>query len=136
MFVKERKALGSKVARKAQKERPKSMLTSEGMAEDAKVDDGIRTRIKKGLKQLRKAREEEKAAKELQEEVQEKVEISAGASAEENLWKELDESRYAAYLERKLLRPGDEASEFTFGYCKSLASSVGARMFRDIVEFE
>ena len=39
-------------------------------------------------------------------------------------------------LERKLLRPGDEASEFTFGYCKSLAGSVGARMFRDIVVFE
>ena len=39
-------------------------------------------------------------------------------------------------LERKVLRPGDEASEFTFGYCKSLAGSVGARMVRDVVVFE
>ena len=39
-------------------------------------------------------------------------------------------------LERKLLRPGDEASEFTFGYCKSLAGSFGARMARDTVVFE
>ena len=42
------------------------------MAEDAKVDDGTRTRIKKGLKQLRKARDEERAA-ELLEEMQQKV---------------------------------------------------------------
>ena len=39
-------------------------------------------------------------------------------------------------LERKLFRPGDETSEFAFGYCKSLAGSVRARMARDIVVFE
>ena len=62
-------ALWSKVARKAQTKETEVFATSEDMAEDAKVVDGIR--IKKGLKQLRKAKEEERAAKELQEEMQE-----------------------------------------------------------------
>ena len=57
------------------------------MAEDSKVDDGIRTRINKGLKQLRKAREE-RAARELQEEMQEHVEKARELvlRLEENLW--------------------------------------------------
>ena len=46
---------------------------SEGTAEDAK-DDGVRTRLRRALKQLCKDREEEKAAKELQEETQRNVE--------------------------------------------------------------
>ena len=52
------------------------------MAEDAKVDDGIRTGIKKGLKQLRKGREEARAAKELWEEMKENEE-----KAQERVWK-------------------------------------------------
>ena len=58
------------------------------MAEDAKIDDGIRTRIKKGLKQLSKAREEARAAKEPQEEMQKKEEKAKERvlEVEENLW--------------------------------------------------
>ena len=58
------------------------------MAEDAKIDDGIRTRIKKGLKQLSKAREKARAAKELQEEIHENEEKAQERvlEVEENLW--------------------------------------------------
>ena len=51
------------------------------MAED--VEDGDKSRIKKGLKQLRKAREEIRAAKELQEEMQEHVEKASAAIGRE-----------------------------------------------------
>ena len=53
--------------------------------------------MKKGLKQLRKAREEERAAKELQEEMLENVEKAQERVLQlaENLWKELDEYMYS-----------------------------------------
>ena len=56
------------------------MFFSEGMAEDVNVDDGVRTRLRRALKQLRKDTEEEKAAKELREEMQRNVEEGTGAS--------------------------------------------------------
>ena len=65
VLVKEKKSTWVKICIRAQKRETEVYATSEGMAEDAKVDDGIKTRIKKGFKQLRKAREEERAAKEL-----------------------------------------------------------------------
>ena len=58
------------------------------MAEDSKVDDGIRTKIKKKLKQFCKAREE-RAARELQEEMQEHMEKARELllRLEENFWR-------------------------------------------------
>ena len=44
----------------------------EGMAQDAKVEDGDKSRLTKALKQLRKDREEESAARELLEEMRQK----------------------------------------------------------------
>ena len=63
------------------------------MAEDAKVDDGTRTRNKKGLRQLRKAREEEKTTRELQKEMQENLEKAHERVLQmaENLWREVED---------------------------------------------
>ena len=43
------------------------------MADDAKVEDGDKGRLRKALKQLRKDREEKSAARELLEEVQQDI---------------------------------------------------------------
>ena len=53
---------------------------SEGMTQDAKVYDGVRTRLRRALKQLQKDRKDEKVAKEVQEEMQRNVEEGTGAS--------------------------------------------------------
>ena len=66
MFVKEKKGTWIKSHKKLKKE-TEVFAFPEDMDEASKVDDGTRTRIKKGLKQLRSARDEEKTAKELQE---------------------------------------------------------------------
>ena len=94
MLVKERKAPGSKVCKECSKRETEVFAISDGMAEQAKVDDGVRTRLRKALKQFRKAREEERAAKEHQEEMQENVEKAQERvlESEENLCKELDMS--------------------------------------------
>ena len=67
------------------------------MAEDAKVDDGIRTRLKRALKKLRKDREVERAARELQEEMQRNVEEAQEPvwESDENLCKELEEDMHS-----------------------------------------
>ena len=84
------KHLDRKLLGKLKKKKPKFLL-SEGMAEDAKVYDGVRTRLKNAVKQLRKAREKERAAKELQEEMQRNVEEARERvlESEENLCREL-----------------------------------------------
>ena len=79
--MKEKKSTLVKSCKERSRKKTEVYAISEGMAEDAKVDDGFRTRIKTGLKQLRKARGEERAAEELQVEMQEHVEKGAGASA-------------------------------------------------------
>ena len=88
LLVKERKrkALVSKACKEISTREIEVCAVSEGLAEDSKVD-GIRTRINKGLKQLRKAREE-RAARELQEEMQEHVDKARELvlRLEENLW--------------------------------------------------
>ena len=56
---------------------------SEGMAEDAKVDDGASSRLRRALKQLRKDREEERAARELLEEMQQNVDEAQEMCAKE-----------------------------------------------------
>ena len=87
LLVKEKKSTWVKSCKEISKREIEVYAISEGMAEDSKVDDGIRTRIKKGLKQLRNAREE-RAARELREEMQEHVEKARERALrlEENLW--------------------------------------------------
>ena len=73
------------------------------MAEGAKVDDGVRSRPRKAFKRLRKDREEEKAARELQEEMQRNVEEAQERVLEskENLFRELKEYMYSRQNERR-----------------------------------
>ena len=75
------------------------------MAEDAKVDDGVRTRLRRALKQLRKDREEERAARELLEEMQRNVgeEQERACESERSLCRELEEYVYS--WEREIGRP-------------------------------
>ena len=81
------------------------------MAEQAKVDDGVRTSLRKSLKQLPKAREEGRTAKEHQEEIQENVERAQERvlESEENLCKELDEYMYS--WEQECGRPNHLSSK-------------------------
>ena len=67
------KHLDQNVARKVQKWENEVFAISEGMAEDARVDDGARSRLRRALKQLRKDMEEERATRELLEEIQQNV---------------------------------------------------------------
>ena len=94
-----KKNLGHKLQGKLKK-RNRSLCKIR-MAEDAKVD-GVRNRIKRGLEQLRKDREEERAATKLQEELQENVEKAQERvlQLEEELWKERDEYKYSWEQER------------------------------------
>ena len=96
LLVKEKRSTWVKSCRESSKRETKICALSEGMAEDAKLD-GVRARIKKALKQLSQAREEERAAKELQEEMKENVERAQERvlESEENLCKELDEYMYS-----------------------------------------
>ena len=55
-LVNEKKSTWVKSCKESSKRETAVDAISEGMAEDAKVDDGIRNRINKGLKQLHKAR--------------------------------------------------------------------------------
>ena len=64
LLVKEKKGTWIKSCRESSKRETEVFAIPEGVAEAAKVDDGTRrTRIKKGLKQLRKARCEKKGCK-------------------------------------------------------------------------
>ena len=62
LLVKEKKGTWIKRCRESSRRETEVFATSEDMAEAAKIDNGTRTRIKKGLKQIRKSREEEKTA--------------------------------------------------------------------------
>ena len=57
LLVKEKKGTWIKSCRESSMRESEVFAISEGMAEASKIDDGIRTRIKKGLKQFRKATE-------------------------------------------------------------------------------
>ena len=56
------KHLGQKLQEELKKEKPK-IAVSEGVAEDAKVEDGDNSRLGRALKQLRKDSDEENAAR-------------------------------------------------------------------------
>ena len=58
LLVKEKNGTRIKRCRERSKRETEVFATSKGTAEAAKIDDGTRTRIKKGLKQIRKAMEE------------------------------------------------------------------------------
>ena len=97
VLLKEKKTHGSKVARKVRNCETEIFAISEGMAEDAKVDDGDRSRLMRALKELRKDREEERAARELLEEMQQNLdEAQERASvSERSLCRELEEYMYS-----------------------------------------
>ena len=69
-LVKEKKSTWIKGC--VRKEKPK-YASSEGIAENANVEDGDKSRLRKALKQLRKDREEESTARELLEEMEQNV---------------------------------------------------------------
>ena len=73
-YARERKEnpLDQKLQGKFEK-RNRNIAYIEGMAEDAKVDDGDKSRLRRALKQLRKDREEERPARELLDEAQERA---------------------------------------------------------------
>ena len=78
-----------------------------GKYDDAKVEDGDKGRLRKALKQLRKDRDEEGAARELLEEMQQNVdEAHARASeSERRLCQELEEFMY--WWDREIGRPSN-----------------------------
>ena len=73
MLVKEKKSTWVKSCKENSRTKTE-IYAREGMAEDVKVDDGARSRLRRGLEQLRKDKEEERAAHELLEEGTEKLE--------------------------------------------------------------
>ena len=96
--VRERKEKHLDQKLQVQKEKPTYIHAfSEGMAEDAKVDDGARSRLRRALKQLRKDREEERAARELLEGMQQHVDEAQerACESERSLCRELAEYMYS-----------------------------------------
>ena len=67
MLVNEKESTWIKSCKESSKRETEVYAKSEGMAEEAKVDDGARSRLRSALKQLRKDTEEERAARELLE---------------------------------------------------------------------
>ena len=82
LWQKKRRVPGSKVARKAES---KIILMADELVSGEKLDEQTRAIMKKGLKHIRRVRDEEKAAKELLEEVQERR-----LQMEDEIWQELD----------------------------------------------
>ena len=72
MLVKEKRSTWVKSCKENSRTKTE-IYAREGMAEDVKVDDGARSRLRRGLEQLRKDKEEERAARELLEEMQQNV---------------------------------------------------------------
>ena len=71
MLAKEKKSTWIKSCKESSKRETEKNAISEGLAEDAKVDDGARSRLRRALKQLRK--DKKRAARELLEEMQQNV---------------------------------------------------------------
>ena len=71
------------------------------MAEDAKIDDGARSRFRRALQQFRKGREEERAAREMQQNGDEAQERPC--ESERILCRELEEYMYS--WDREIGRP-------------------------------
>ena len=67
VLVKEKESTSIKSCKESSKRETDVYAKSEGVAEEAKVDDGARSRLSSALKQLRKDTEEERAARELLE---------------------------------------------------------------------
>ena len=73
IFAKEKKSTWIKRCMESSERETELFTTSEGMAEDAKADDGDKSRLRRALKQVRKDREEERAARQLLKEMQQNV---------------------------------------------------------------
>ena len=105
MPVKEKKSTWIKSSKVISKRETEIYAISDGMAEDAKVDDSDRSRLRRALKQLRKDREEERAARKFLEEMQQNVD-EAQEPASESEWtlcRELEEYMYS--WDREIGRP-------------------------------
>ena len=96
MIVKEKKSTWVKSCKENSKRETEICAISEGMAEDATVEDGDKSRLRRALKQLRKDRDKENAVREFLEEMQQNVdEAHARASeSERSLCRELEEDMY------------------------------------------
>ena len=96
-LVKEQKNTWAKSCKESSKRKTGINAMSEGMADDVKIEDSDKGRLRKALKQHRKDRDEENAARELLEEMQQNVDDAHARSSESErrLCQELEEFMYS-----------------------------------------